>query len=147
MSDIWSFPRRASIAMVLRFQGSTTPLLPSEEFGLGGYNTVRGYVERAFISDQGVCVNVEFRSAPISLFSKTPNALVFLGFVDYGWGYILDSAQGQRFYQNLLGIGPGVRYNINKYLSARADYGFQILDCQFAPRRLGKFHLGAVVSF
>lgn len=48
------------MAFEARFRGqlASTNLLPSEQMGLGGYNSVRGYLERQVNVDNGLIVNL-----------------------------------------------------------------------------------------
>ena len=61
-SLIWRFYKAWAIHNNLRGQISSTNLLPSEQYGLGGYNTVRGYPEREYNSDDAFIYNIEMRT-------------------------------------------------------------------------------------
>lgn len=118
----------------LSFQGqySSQALLPSEQLGLGGYNTVRGYEERAFSADNGFLLSGELRSLPLKIIGRLnkhlKDGLQFLVFVDYGLGTNRHwiPQEGKEAY--LLGIGPGARYTIDSFLTARLDWGFRLHD-------------------
>jgi len=105
--------------------------MPSESFGIGGYDTVRGYDQRAVNGDDAYLGNIEVRSPPISFWqmageSDVQDQLVFLAFLDYGQvlQYSPDSVTSQNWH--LMSIGPGLRYNIGPYFSLRFDWGFQL---------------------
>jgi len=134
-------------------QVANASLLPSEQLGLGGYATVRGYDEREANGDEGFLLSTEVATPPVSLanlvgLKKVKDQLQFLAFVDYG---------GTNLHQvtpadvnpttNLLGIGPGLRYAITPYLSLRFDYGFQMIDTGFDNRHNSRAHLGVLVSY
>ena len=146
--DIWKLPRGFSIAFLFRAQGAPTPLLPSEQFGLGGYDTVRGYEERVFNADNALCGNLELRLPSVSVTKKVKykDNLYFLLFLDGGWGYNHDASFGLPSREYLIGAGPGLRYNIATNLTARIDYGF-ILHRIFGDHRFGKFHLSGILSY
>lgn len=144
LSDIHGKPENVSFAWILRAQGATGPLLPSEQFGLGGYDTVRGYQERDFLSDNALCANAELRAPKISFFRR--DALVFLAFSDFGYGANFDSELGSQKSQYLWSAGAGLRYQIAPYFSVRADYGMQIHHI-FGKSSLGRFHLGGSLSY
>ena len=139
-------------------QESDANLLPSEQLGLGGYATVRGYDEREVNGDNGFLVSTEVATPPVSLFQlfgnqKIKDQLQFLGFVDYG-GTSLHQVTPADIHpnNNLLGVGPGLRYVINPYLSIRFDYGFQLIDpgvadTGFESRHNSRAHLGVLVSY
>lgn len=147
VGDIFTFSSRDSVALLVRAQGSTNRLLPSEQFTLGGYNTVRGYEESVFISDNGVCVNLEGRARPLTFFKKLKDELTFLAFIDYGWGYNYKAFDGIKKTAMLAGIGPGVRYTINPYLNVRVDYGFKLHHVKFDNNDLGKWHVAVTASY
>lgn len=141
----WTNP--VDISWLIRGQASTTPLLPSEQFGLGGYDTVRGYDEREILADDALCVNFEIRLPVFPLIPKIKNEFTILGFFDYGYGYDLKILPTEENPNYLVSVGPGIRYTIIPYLVLRADYGFQLHHTQFNTHKVGKFNLGAALSF
>jgi hemolysin activation/secretion protein len=92
LGDIVTFGKGFSIYFLSRFQGSSEPLLPSEQFGLGGYDTVRGYEEREVNLDNAVCLNLELRTPKFTIFDKfdrkrkIKDELYFFVFADYAYG-------------------------------------------------------------
>ena len=117
--------------LAARGQLSSQNLLPSEQIGLGGFNTVRGYDERQLNYDSGIVCNGEIRSPAISVLSGKRNksfkdALQILGFIDYGYGNNKQLLPGEPNNDYLLGVGPGVRYTIDPWLTARLDVGFKL---------------------
>jgi hemolysin activation/secretion protein len=118
-------------SLFLRGQGATTNLLPSEEYGVGGYDTVRGYQEREANGDQAFVGNFELTSAPFA-FSRCLNIrnggdqMQLLAFFDYGAAYVHTDSPGQKKNQHLYSFGPGLRYQIQSYVTARLDWGFQL---------------------
>jgi hemolysin activation/secretion protein len=140
-------------------QHSDANLLPSEQLGLGGYQTVRGYDERAANGDDGFLVSTEVATPPLSIFHMlgdqgVNDQLEFLGFVDYGGTSLHQpTAADVNPNSNLLGVGPGFRYVINPYVSIRFDYGFQLTDATdyvntgFDTHHHSRAHLGVLVSF
>jgi hemolysin activation/secretion protein len=139
-------------------QQSDANLLPSEQLGMGGYDTVRGYDEREANGDNGFLVSTEVATPPVSLFQLFGNQTVkdqlqFLGFVDYGGTSLHEVTPADINPNNdLLGVGPGLRYIINPYLSIRFDYGFQLIDpgianTGFESQHNSRAHLGVLVSY
>ena len=137
------------IQATLRGQIATGPLLPSEQFGLGGYDTVRGYDERTFDGDNALCLNIEIGAPSFQLFkSNISNPLTFLGFVDYGVAHNYQNALvGIPATTYLLSIGPGLRYTASHHFTARLDYGFQLHKLSFQTNRFGAFHFSVVASY
>lgn len=139
-----------SLMWTFRGQVSSANLLPSEQMGIGGYNTVRGYEERLLNYDDGVMGNVEFRSAPIRIVSKKSSSLdeglQFLAFVDYGTGCNHRRVEGEKSSRYLLSVGPGVRFNINPYVAIRFDYGIKLHKVS-GDRTFGRPHFAVTVGY
>jgi hemolysin activation/secretion protein len=135
-----------------QLQISDQNLLPSEQIGLGGYDTVRGYDEREATGDSGFYVSSELATPPISLgnlvgLAQATDRCQFLGFVDYGGTTLHNPGPADTNPNtNLLGIGPGVRYDITPYVSFRFDYGFQLIKTGFDSRYDSRGHIGLVMS-
>ena len=146
LTDSYSFPGDWIIATQFRMQIASQTLPSSEEFALGGANTVRGYYEQQFLADNAFCFNIEAYSPPLSLFNAVRNELTFLLFFDYGYGRGYSAVSPPYISQNLVGIGPGMRYDIVPYLSLKADYGFQVLGIPL-DHRFGRFHLSITASY
>jgi len=133
-------------------QFSDQNLLSSEQIGLGGYDTVRGYDEREVNGDNGFFISSEIETPAISLgnlvgISKADDQLQFLAFVDYGnaWQHNPDP---NAIYPGpgLLGVGPGLRYAITPYMTFRFDYGFQLINTGFEPGQTSRAHVGLVCA-
>lgn len=93
-------------------QEAGEPLVPGEQYGLGGANSVRGYEERSILGDNGWQANLEVW-AP-AFFNNSLYALIFYdtGEADY---------EGVELVQEPSGAGLGLRWNWNEKLSVRAD--------------------------
>ena len=136
-----------------RGQYSTTNLLPSEMFGLGGYDTVRGYKERIVNTDNAFVLNTELHTSQVSLWKmvnyKGSDSFKFLGFFDLGWGSKHKKAEGEKKHRLLLSIGPGLRYSIVPYITFRADWGFRLngLSSVGFHNPHNKFHFSIVAGY
>lgn len=136
----------------LRGQLSTTNLLASEQFGLGGWDTVRGYQVREVNADNVFLANLEFRSPPIKVMgriNKVPkDELYFLVFMDYAYGKNHKMFLGEASHNNLMGVGPGVRYNIPPYISFRGDLGYKVWQPEQSSNHTHwRFEFGAIASY
>lgn len=114
-------------------QAATAHLLPSEQFGLGGMYTVRGYNERELNADNAFLLSFELHAPPLCplIKKKATQELTFLAFIDYGLGNNNAKAPGEEAINYLLGVGPGVRYRFWTYLYAQADWGIRLISNQF----------------
>lgn len=149
---IHNLPMEFSVSGLFRGQIATTNLLPSEQFGLGGYNTVRGYEERQVNTDNGILASAEVRSPTFGMFHwigkrKVKDGLIFLAFVDYGLGKDYAKVGDEPSHQWLMGAGPGLRYNIDSYLSVRLDYGFKIHRSDYQGNKNGRLHFSVNASY
>lgn len=137
-----------------QFQAATTNLLPTEQFGIGGYSTVRGYEEREVNVDNAFLASSEIRTPPFSVLkifrenTKVQDVFQFLVFLDYGVGSFHQTIPGQNKTEYLLGVGPGARYNIDVNLSFRADLGWKLHKTQANPNAPAKrFHFSFLLSY
>jgi hemolysin activation/secretion protein len=89
-------------------QLSTDPLLPLEQFAVGGPMSVRGYRENQFVRDAGADASLELRF-PL-LRDRTGRPIVQLApFVDYGSGRHLEPKS-----ETLWGAGVALRWAITR---------------------------------
>ena len=105
-------------------QLATDSLLSSEQFGLGGAQTVRGYRQDALLRDNGALLSAEARF-PILRFSDT-SIVQIAPFLDTGaaWNYT-NNPGGNNV---LVGTGVGLLWQQDDNLSARLDYGIPLVD-------------------
>ncbi|HSX27070.1 MAG TPA: ShlB/FhaC/HecB family hemolysin secretion/activation protein [Chlamydiales bacterium] len=142
------FTRRLYYNIFLRGQAASANLLPSEEYGLGGYDTVRGYKERIVNGDDAFVANVEFLNSPVPLLKRTPSidSLQFLVFGDYGAAFVHQATAGQKSVQHLYSVGTGLRYKIGTNISVRADWGYQLHHIpDSGPNQ--RLHFQAIASY
>ncbi|MEC4815064.1 MAG: ShlB/FhaC/HecB family hemolysin secretion/activation protein [Scytonema sp. PMC 1069.18] len=101
-------------------------LLSSEQFGLGGQFSVRGYRQDALLADNGVFGSVEVR-IPILRIPKLPGLLQVAPFVDVGttWNNF-DTAASET--DTLASVGVGLRFRIGDNLDARFDWGIPLIS-------------------
>lgn len=126
-------------------------LLASEQLGLGGFDTIRGYTEREANGDEGFWLSTELRTPPLQparlLGLEAQDSLQLLTFFDYGMVSPHDALAGEDEHVILASAGVGLRYAISHILSLRYDYGWQLRDSGLSPEgRNGQHHLGVVVS-
>lgn len=125
--------------------------MPTEQYGLGGYNTVRGYDERVANGDNAWVTNVELRTPPGSIFKifgnqEVEDRIQFLAFWDYGWVGFNNAAPGQ-VATYLMGVGPGLRYNIDRFVSVQFDWGFQLKQTPAGSKANDRAELSATIAY
>lgn len=127
-------------------QLSTQNLISSEQFGLGGYNTVRGYPERYINRDNGIVTNIELRSPTFLLTKKNPLNIQFLAFFDGGLAWDVHSTPNIKNLKGLASVGPGIRFNFCNYIVSRLDLGFRLNEIDH-KYHYGKIHFSVIGSF
>lgn len=146
-------PYKFSFSGNFNAQLASTPLMPTEEYGLGGYNTVRGYDERSANGDNAYVVNLELRTPPGSIFKifgdqEVDDNFQFLAFFDYGFAGNIQPAPGALqpdIY--LMSVGPGLRYDIDRFVSVRFDWGFQLHQAPIGSVTGSRAELSATIAY
>jgi hemolysin activation/secretion protein len=155
-------------------QWSNANLVASEQIGLGGQDSVRGYPERTMRGDHGIFIQTELYSPAFHplrwLAKKVPDRWVdaadrtdelrFLIFYDYGWADVHQATAAEPGeILNASSLGIGLRYRINKSMTFRFDYGFQLerldprvvnsfdLSPKYSHHGDGYAHMGLSISF
>ena len=105
-------------------QLAANSLLSSEQFGLGGQQTVRGYRQDALLRDNGLLVSAEARF-PILRFAED-SVVQVTPFLEAGaaWNH-RDTPEGNNV---LVGTGVGLLWQQDDNLSARLDWGIPLVD-------------------
>ncbi len=157
LERVTSLPYHFNLVTRGTVQQADVNLLTSEQLGLGGYDTVRGYDEREANGDEGYLVKMELRAPPFSFgqatewgwFKKATDQLQFLAFWDYGMVENRHLFDGEDPHVQLASVGPGLRYSISPYLTVRFDYGFQLYETGISRNRRdnSRAHLGIVFSY
>jgi hemolysin activation/secretion protein len=131
-------------------QASSAALLSSEQLGVGGATTVRGFQEYESLGDNGVIFVNELRS-PIYSPSKGLNgpddSLQFLAFVDAGRTMNKYQESGVQKIATLVGAGVGFRYSIESYLTAKVDYAHQLTGLSDIGEGGSRIHASFIVSY
>lgn len=131
-------------------QVSSANLLPSEQFTMTGYNAVRGYEERILNLDNGLIVNVALETPHWNIVKrqcKIWDEFYFLAFFDYGLGGNHQAGPGEAAFKQLASAGPGVRYQFDRYFTARFDYGFQLWHDGFHNPTQSRYNFGMILSY
>ena len=106
-------------------------LVPFEQFGIGGQQTVRGYRQDALLTDNGILFSTEFR-LPI-LKANRNGVLQIAPFIDIGTGW--NNGKSNLVQNTLVGAGLGLLWQQGN-LSARIDYGLPLVSIDADKRTL-----------
>ena len=105
-------------------------LLPSEQFSIGGGQSVRGYRQNIRAGDNGIRFSLEDRQTLVSN-SRGDAVFVFAPFVDLGFVWqISKNPNTIPDKQFIAGAGLGLLLQPMKGLNLRLDYGVPIIDLE-----------------
>ena len=107
-------------------QLAANPLVPLEQFGLGGQDTVRGYPQNYLLSDSGVFASAELRF-PILRVPREQTLVQLVPFIDFGTAWNQSGNLPLRTH-TLLGTGLGLRWQQGDALTVRLDYGIPLIS-------------------
>ena len=123
----------STILLRSQLQLAGEPLIPTEQFSLGGATTVRGYRQDALLTDSGFSAAAELR-LPIARLSSLNASLQFTPFIDFGTGWNTDDRPTD--FNTLLGTGVGLLLQADDKLSARIDWGFPLINDESSDNTL-----------
>ncbi len=117
------------ITLLLRsdLQVSDRPLVPTEQFSLGGVFSVRGYRQDALLGDNGWFNSAEIR-ATILRIREWKTSLQLTPFIDFGKVWNTDDLTLDQ--NTLVSTGVGLRLQVNDYFAAGLDWGIPLVDLE-----------------
>ena len=107
------------------FQVSDRPLVPTEQFSVGGGLNVRGYRQDALLGDNGWFNSAEIR-VTIARIPQWKASLQLTPFVDFGTVWNSDDFELNT--NTLVSTGVGLRLQISDYFASRLDWGVPLVD-------------------
>jgi hemolysin activation/secretion protein len=132
LSHTQELPEGFQIYGKIQGQVASGPLVSSEEFSVGGLDTVRGYLESEVLGDEGVVGNFELRSPDLAdamqklvkeQLQQTPipvttfNSWRFFAFADAGLATVLQPLPQQQSQFDLWSYGGGLRFKMFDYVN------------------------------
>ena len=115
------------LTLLLRsdFQASNRPLVPVEQFSLGGALSVRGYRQDILLGDNGLFSSAELR-ATVARIPNWNTSIQLTPFLDFGKVWNSDDLAFDT--NTLVSTGIGLRIQTGDYFTARIDYGIPLVD-------------------
>jgi len=145
LTRVTQLPYEASWVVRAKGQWADGNLIASEQLGGGGVDSVRGYEERAVNRATGALLSSELRSPPFPVLNNVASGLrdqaQLVAFWDYGYLRDREETPGIPQTATLESAGVGARYVLDRYLSVRFDYGWQLREL---PGAAEKGQLGTV---
>ncbi|MDJ0693331.1 ShlB/FhaC/HecB family hemolysin secretion/activation protein [Mastigocoleus sp. MO_188.B34] len=111
-------------------QFADRPLVPFEQFGLGGQESIRGYRQDALLKDNGIFASAEVR-IPIVRFSRNKSLLQVAPFIDFATAWNRSGRENTSSNSDpntLVSAGLGLRLQLEDRLSARFDWGIPLVS-------------------
>ena len=107
-------------------------LLSSEQFSLGGLQSVRGYRQDQLLTDNGIFLSVEAQLPIFRVFEDT-GVVQIIPFIDYGTAWNSSGIDNPRN-QTLSSVGLGLQWRQGNNFSARLDWGIPLVDVNSRKR-------------
>lgn len=99
-------------------------LVPLEQLGIGGQDSVRGYRQDLLLSDNGLIASAELR-LPVLRVPEINGVLQFAPFFDFGTGWN-SSGRKDPSPSTIAGLGFGLRWQQGDSFIIRFDYGIPL---------------------
>ncbi|TAG11947.1 MAG: ShlB/FhaC/HecB family hemolysin secretion/activation protein [Oscillatoriales cyanobacterium] len=108
-------------------------LLPLEQFGLGGFNSVRGYRQDLLLGDNGISASAELRFPIVGRSDRGLGVVQIAPFIDAGT--VWNSSGREDFDpQTLVSVGAGLRWEMSDRLAASFYWGIPLVDVNSRQR-------------
>lgn len=143
-----AFANNWQTRIVLNGQYTNDPLVPGEQFGLGGASSVRGFREREIANDKGYSANLELYTPDfgpkLGIAGASARALVFY---DFGTATRVNPLPAEVARSSVASIGAGLRFNLKKSVALRLDIARVVNEGGNQSNGDHRGHFGLVLSF
>jgi hemolysin activation/secretion protein len=145
-----NLPRNFTLVNRIGGQWSPEQLLSSEQFGVGGSDSVRGYEERPLNGDSGLFFSIELESPKLTplkwLGSKWDDDLRLSLFSEAGLVANHEPDDNNPEFGYAWSVGPAMRYRIGRHLNMNLAYGFRLDDDDVGDDDSGRHHVNVTGS-
>ena len=122
-------------------QVSNDPLIPNEQFFVGGVDSVRGYYESNSLGDKGVYGSLELRTPSLAKYlNKSINELYAFGFYDTGHVRLMEPLPSQTASFTLQSAGIGFALKGWNGIFAGVDYAVALHDAGITKKGDERVH-------
>lgn len=128
-------PNNFQANLKLKTQFAGQKLMPQEELGIGGIDSVRGYPSADYLADNALVLNTELLMPSIFIpqnlripFAKDNlrDQVTTLAFFDYGWGSRKGALPTEASDVNMASLGAGIRVKLFDQALMRLEWGFPV---------------------
>ena len=133
-------------------QAASGNLFITEQLGMGGTNSVRGYDSYQLNFDNALLFTAELQTAPKTLGlsrhlrTKEQDMFQAVVFYDHGLGWNNHAGPFDYKHESMNSIGLGFRYSLNPYFQVKFDYGWQLNRDVPNNHGSGRPHLSLILS-
>lgn len=113
-------------------QLATRPLVPLEQFALGGYQSVRGYRQDFLLTDNAVFLSAEALFPVLRMGGD--GVVQIVPFLDFGTGWNTNRTDPTD--ATLLGTGLGLQIRFGDTFIGRIDYGIPLIDVETREKNI-----------
>jgi hemolysin activation/secretion protein len=135
----------AVVRMAVEGQYTRAPLVPGEQYGLGGANSVRGFFERELAYDVGHRASFEIYGPEIGYSIGNDWRARMLGFIDLGRGR--DQMPVRLTEEGMSSVGFGARATKGRSISLRAEYATVVNGAGTREDGMSRLHFSAAYTF
>lgn len=125
-------PLPAGMNLIARLstQLADQPLVSGEQFGIGGVDSVRGYLQSEAIGDRGASAQIELHSPALAprIGVNALSRFELLAFVDAGHVSLRETTADQQDEFDLVGVGLGARLDLFRRVHSQLDYAWALRD-------------------
>jgi hemolysin activation/secretion protein len=112
-------------------QLASSSLLPLEQFGVGGLDSVRGYRQDFLLGDNGAVAGAEVQ-IPVLRLSQADGLLQVIPFAEFG--VVWNNSRTNPDPNTLASVGLGLRWSQGDRFSARLDWGIPLVSVDSQER-------------
>jgi hemolysin activation/secretion protein len=143
LSNTYELPKEFQLFSKMKAQIADGALVSSEQFSVGGADTVRGYYESEAIGDNGIVASLEIRSPDFGTWLQKnmknetgegePRVTIFnewraFAFVDGGYANTYDALAEQESEFGLWSLGVGTRFKLLDHLNGMVAFAIPMAD-------------------
>jgi hemolysin activation/secretion protein len=128
LQRVQNLPKDFQLLAKIDGQYSGTPLIPNEQFLVGGADTVRGYLESEEAGDQGIHSTLELSTPALFKDVAWLQNAKLAAFYDIAKIRTIDPAVGQEGQSVLSGYGIGLRAKAWKNVNLNLDMAWALND-------------------
>jgi hemolysin activation/secretion protein len=130
-------------------QWASEPLISNEQFGIGGVNSVRGYLEGETFGDNGWHLSLEQQTPPYlvgMVHGDQPLTVRGSIYMDWATAYLIDP-QSRAGSVELWSTGFGVAASVGSYWQARLLFSLPLISSSLTPRDEPVFNFSLTAQF